>query len=156
MPDTVTKETHHLTAVATRMESLGRNCEFGFVQRHVGADPVSLLRWAGGPVEGVIAGLRRRWRGLMDEAVGRADLSDASPDEQFWRLTCRRYRITFHTEYRVCSSTAEEAAAKVRKRLGWAGCQAGFRYSGLRTAVRLLQCGVRSSGRRLSAAGCHA
>src|SRR5262249_24719043 len=28
-------------------ESLGENCELGFVQRHFGAEPLGLLRWAG-------------------------------------------------------------------------------------------------------------
>lgn len=30
----------------SRFESLGDNCEFGFVQRHLGVDPGGLLRWA--------------------------------------------------------------------------------------------------------------
>src|SRR5665213_2326623 len=30
-------------------ESMGNNCEFGLVQRHYGAEPISLLRWSGTP-----------------------------------------------------------------------------------------------------------
>jgi hypothetical protein len=32
-------------------ENLGGNCEFGLVQRHFGAEPLSLLRWTATPPE---------------------------------------------------------------------------------------------------------
>jgi tetratricopeptide (TPR) repeat protein len=34
-------------ALFMKFESLGENCELGFVQRHYGAEPLGLLRWAG-------------------------------------------------------------------------------------------------------------
>src|ERR1700679_3995741 len=34
------------TALMYRFENLGSDCEFGFVQRHLGAEPLSLLRFA--------------------------------------------------------------------------------------------------------------
>ncbi len=47
-----------------RFQSLGDNCQFGFVQRHFGIEPISLLRFAGVPdLTGMIAsGLRELGR----------------------------------------------------------------------------------------------
>lgn len=45
-------------------ESLGDNCELGFVQRFHGSEPSSLFRWATAPLHGVIAGLEDGWRDL--------------------------------------------------------------------------------------------
>ena len=36
-----------LNEMLLEFESLGDNCEFGLVQRHFGAEPISLLRFAG-------------------------------------------------------------------------------------------------------------
>jgi hypothetical protein len=38
---------HLQQELLTRLESLGDNCEFGLVQRHFGAEPLGLFRWAG-------------------------------------------------------------------------------------------------------------
>lgn len=54
-----------LSAAAARFESLGSNCELGFVQRELGIEPLSLLRFAGIP-------LHNLWRGLE---TGFADLA---------------------------------------------------------------------------------
>jgi len=48
----------------TSFESLGTNCEFGFVQRYCGAEPVSLLRFAGFSLQSLLACLGRRFEGL--------------------------------------------------------------------------------------------
>lgn len=36
-----------LQTILNDFESLGDSCEFGFVQRHAGAEPISLFRWLG-------------------------------------------------------------------------------------------------------------
>ncbi len=51
-------------AVMARFESLGDTCEFGFVQRHFGIEPISLLRWAGAPLPGLLEALQARFAGL--------------------------------------------------------------------------------------------
>jgi hypothetical protein len=51
-------------AALQEMTSLGFNCEFGLVQRYVGAEPMSLLRWSNAPIDKVIAGLEKRFAGL--------------------------------------------------------------------------------------------
>ena len=51
-------------AVMQEMVSLGRDCEFGFAQREVGAEPMSLFRWASVPINKLVAGLEKRFAGL--------------------------------------------------------------------------------------------
>lgn len=47
--------------LVSQFESLGDNCEFGFVQRFHGAEPASLLRWAYTLMDGVVKGLGDSW-----------------------------------------------------------------------------------------------
>jgi len=57
------------TAVADLLrnfESLGENCELGFVQRHFGLEPLSLLRWSGTRTEEIIAAMSSRFEGVGD------------------------------------------------------------------------------------------
>lgn len=57
----------HLQAnpeLLSRFESLGDNCEFGFIQRFHGCEPSSLLRWATAPLDGVMTGLKDQWANL--------------------------------------------------------------------------------------------
>ena len=100
------------TQLAAKCESIGRNCEFGYYQRELGLEPVSLLRWAGAPTEGLIAALDSGFDGLMETATG------TDSDGEWW-LTCDRYRITFHSGERVSEVSAEDATNRVRKRLRW-------------------------------------
>ncbi len=53
-----------LSSVFARFESLGDNCEFGFVQRHFGAEPIGLFRfnWIG--MQALLHGLETRFAGL--------------------------------------------------------------------------------------------
>src|ERR1700761_1738697 len=53
--------------VALRFESLGgtgHGCEFGLFQRHFGAEPLGLLRWADTPVDLLIKALESRFEGV--------------------------------------------------------------------------------------------
>lgn len=55
------------TAVAARCESLGRNCEFGVVQRRLGLEPIGLLRWAGTPLDALVGSVRRGFAGISQD-----------------------------------------------------------------------------------------
>ncbi len=46
--------------IVSHFESLGDNCEFGFLQRELGLEPLSLLRWAGIYLDGLL-------RAFMDD-----------------------------------------------------------------------------------------
>ena len=115
-------------------ESLGCNCEFGFIQRKLGIEPISLLRWAGAPTDGLISALRNNFAGLMEEAIGHATPPRREPADQRWWLSCRRYDILFHTNESVAAMTADEAADKARRRLRWL---AGKLMTDLREAEKI-------------------
>lgn len=76
----------------TRFESLGRNCEFGLVQRHYGAEPLGLLRWTQTASNTLIAGLRERFEGL-----GELENTVMEPDaSEIWARDTK-YGFRFHT-----------------------------------------------------------
>lgn len=105
---------------AARCEGLGRNCEFGLVQRNLGLEPLSLLRWSGAKlrgVDGLIDGLREKFTGLAEDMEGAIIPPDGPPDHRHWWLTCRRYGLEFHTELRPVQFTVEAATARIRPRL---------------------------------------
>ena len=64
----------NLVSVAARCESIGRHCEFGFVQRKLGLEPTSLLRWAKTTRDHITAGLQFAFDGLAagDDRAARA------------------------------------------------------------------------------------
>ncbi len=106
-------------AILAQCESLGRNCEFGLVQRSAALEPISLLRWAGAETSDLIEALRNDFADLAEEVDG-LHAPDAGPlTERHWWLTCRRYRILFNTDERPSEVSADQAAAKVRRRLRW-------------------------------------
>jgi hypothetical protein len=104
---------------AANMESIGRNCEFGFVQAELGLDTISLLRWAGAETQNLIRAIDERFAGLAEETEGRPEPPGRPPDQQHWWLTCRRYGILFHTGEVVADFSVPEATARVRPRLRW-------------------------------------
>ncbi|MEJ0019565.1 MAG: hypothetical protein WDN25_24045 [Acetobacteraceae bacterium] len=54
-------------ALLSGFESLGQDCEFGLAQRHYLVEPpLTLFRWGGAPVDGLIQGLESRFAGLTD------------------------------------------------------------------------------------------
>jgi hypothetical protein len=108
----------NIRAIAARCESIGRNCEFGLVQRHLNLEPVSLLRWAGSEAPaGLIDGLRNEFAELAEKMDGVHAPNDGPLHQRHWWLTCRRYGILFHTDQRPSLKTADEATDKVRPRL---------------------------------------
>jgi|GEM_PF-829485 len=75
-------------------ESLGSGCEFGIVQRHYGAEPISLLRWGQIPAPSLAAALDARFRGVGDpERVSLYVIGDL--DEYFFHDTM--YGVQMHT-----------------------------------------------------------
>jgi capsular polysaccharide biosynthesis protein len=56
--------TKPLSEVMLSFESLGDNCEFGLVQRHAGAEPLGLLRFAGISLGKLVAALEAKFDGV--------------------------------------------------------------------------------------------
>ena len=76
-----------------RFEALGDNCEFGLVQRHFDAEPISLLRWASTDAARLVLGLCRRFDGLGDPEATTLGWSGDPPD---YMLVDHRY-LSAHT-----------------------------------------------------------
>ncbi len=108
-----------LIPAARAAESIGRNCEFAFLQRRCGVEPISLLRWSGAPTSGLIEALENRFEGLLEDATGIGVPRGAAPEQQKWWLTCSRYHIVFHTPECPATVTMEEAVVSVRRRARW-------------------------------------
>ncbi len=51
-------------AMLMDIQSLGANCELGMVQRHFGAEPFGLFRWASTPLPNLVRALEARFEGF--------------------------------------------------------------------------------------------
>jgi tetratricopeptide (TPR) repeat protein len=102
-----------LTAFFMQFESLGRNCEFGGVQRQFGAEPISLLRWAWTEARPLINALSARFEGFGDES--QTTLLVGGDDEYY--LCDTRYGITLHTGVHKRESDAKTLHQKHTRRL---------------------------------------
>jgi hypothetical protein len=78
----------------TRFESLGDNCEFGLVQRQLGAEPLGLLRFSFIELPLLLRGLRSGFAGLGDPAT-----TDVTADGKDREFVVREsvYGMTYHT-----------------------------------------------------------
>jgi hypothetical protein len=70
-----------LKALAERFQSLGQNCEFGLFQRHQGAEPHGLLRFASIHLSRVLRGVRTNFDGIDDPA--NLTISLSKPDGEY-------------------------------------------------------------------------
>jgi hypothetical protein len=103
--------------VVARFEGIGHNCEFGFVQRHFGSDPTSLLRWARIPYDLLIKALQNRFSGVGDPTYTTFE-PKWGDGEYATRDT--RYDMTAHTHERDVPKHRYEALfAQHCKRLAW-------------------------------------
>lgn len=79
--------------LAVAFESLGNDCELGFVQRQMGAEPIGMLRFAGMPLVHLVRGLQLNFEGLADEPSFRLETDGYSEligvDD--------RYKLEYHT-----------------------------------------------------------
>ena len=78
--------------VLNRFESLGDNCEFGFVQRKHGLEAGGLLRWAIAPIEPLINALDHQFIDFY-----RLDELAPSADDM---VLAKRYGLYFHSSLR--------------------------------------------------------
>jgi hypothetical protein len=77
-----------------RFESLGDNCEFGLVQRRLGAEPLGLLRFAYIELPLLLRGLRCGFEGLGDP--GATEVTIEGKDREFV-VRESVYGMTYHT-----------------------------------------------------------
>ena len=103
-------------ALLGQFQSLGDNCEFGLVQRHLGADPLHLLRFAGINLRDLLLGLNSEFDGLDDAARLSLRLS-GPPGEQEFILLHDTYGLNSHTFAHEHTSSAETVLARSRQKL---------------------------------------
>ena len=77
-----------------RFESLGDNCEFGLVQRRLGADPLGLLRFSFIERIALLRGLRSGFEGLGD--AGTTEVAIEGKEREYV-VKETAYGITYHT-----------------------------------------------------------
>jgi hypothetical protein len=88
-----------------QFESLGHNCEFGLFQRHLEAEPLGLLRFAGITLDNLLDGLRRGFADVGDEIVVRTLPSNNGKLE--YMVYDDRYKLGLHSfRTRYVPSTA--------------------------------------------------
>lgn len=71
-----------LSRIAADVQNIGRNCEYGMIQRRqIGVEPVSLLRWSGIRDRGkLVEAFRSRFEGLAEVMTGRPDPPGKPPE----------------------------------------------------------------------------
>jgi Glycosyltransferase 61 len=99
-------------------ESLGDNCEFGLVQRHAGAEPLGLLRFAGMSLDKLIAALHSKF-----DRVGSIDAVTVYPAGEPGRREFMVHETSLGTRYHtfILEGTIEPEELRQReaKRLGF-------------------------------------
>ncbi len=76
-------------------ESLGHNCEFGIAQRHVGAEPLGLLRFAGITLPDLLRGLECGFAEMGED--GQLEILLAHGDRREFMARDNRHRVSLHT-----------------------------------------------------------
>jgi hypothetical protein len=94
-------------------ESLGETCEFGFVQRHFGAEPLGLLRFSGTTIDGLVDALNHNFEGL-----GELDQTKVhrTTDGLVYFSMDGRYGFSAHAGILTSAATPAEAAVLIERR----------------------------------------
>ena len=93
-------------------ESLGRGCEFGFLQRRADAEPMGLLRFASISLEGLIRGLHTRFADIGDSD----GLVLSQNDGEYW-IDVPKFGLRYHTELYEGEMTPEELVQLERRKV---------------------------------------
>lgn len=99
-----------LADIAASMESLGSNCEFGLVQRHLGVEPLGLLRFSTSRLASLLPALDSRFEGIG------LDLDFVVHGNE-WMTLERRYGFVAHTRQNQNQVTREQIARVEARRL---------------------------------------
>ena len=123
---------HAPDSLMLQFESLGANCEFGLVQRALGAEPLGLLRFVGIDVQNLLSGLDFGFDGMDDPAHTRV-YTDGG-DNACYVSVNDRYAIHRHS-YHPVSAVSE--ATFFRKELRKIGREREAFLEGLATGNKL-------------------
>ena len=106
------RDTSH-AALMMRFEGLGASCEFGLMQRHYGAEPLGLLRWAGINMFNLIMALETRFEGIGEPRYTRLVVT---PVGEFV-TSDTRYGLGMHTFMRNTGQDQEKLLGQLRRRM---------------------------------------
>jgi hypothetical protein len=102
-------------ALAERFESLGHNCEFGMFQRHLAAEPLGLLRFAGITLDDLLAAFDTDFEGLDTNLTVATHPTTGGKHE--YLVQNQRLGLSLHTARTTDSITEAEITAQYRAHL---------------------------------------
>ena len=79
-----------------QFESLGDNCEFGLVQRRVGAEPLGLFRFAGAPLRHVLRAMGAHFDGMAEPEHVRVQ-----PENGEYMIKLAKYDFIYHADVKI-------------------------------------------------------
>ena len=106
-------------ALMRRFESLGgtgMGCEFGMLQRQMGSDDVTLLRWSETGPEDMVAALACEFEGVGDEANTELKIARHGLTEEYVTLD-RRFNMGSHTFVKTADAPADRMLTQSCRRL---------------------------------------
>lgn len=95
-----------------RWESLGDDCEFGIVQRHYGAEPISLLRWTATRIVPLTLGFEQDFEG-----VGAIENTQISVRSGEYCCEDKRFGLGMHTFIRVSVEDEQKVLVTMANRM---------------------------------------
>ena len=105
-------ETPH-AELMMRFESLGGTCEFGLMQRHFGAEPLGLFRWAGLNLANLCTALGNDLAGIGEPEFTRMEIT---PFGEFI-TSDSRYGLGMHTFMRDTGQDREKLLQQLQRRM---------------------------------------
>lgn len=106
------------TALMSQFQSLGDNCEFGLVQRHLGAEPLGLFRFAHTIIDGLIAAFESRFVAL--QSPENIEVKYVELNGQLEYITSvTQYQFNGHAAYQAGEMSLDERRNKEMKRLNF-------------------------------------
>ncbi len=104
-------------ALALRFESIGQACHFGLIQREMGAEPISLLRFVDTTTSHLVDGLVAGFASV--DRPGRLVLSHTVSKRPTYRWHQQEYNLHFDTRIQVDEAEPETVIAGQLRRLSF-------------------------------------
>jgi tetratricopeptide (TPR) repeat protein len=114
---TTQPDQHHLVMQFESLGGWGLGCEFGLVQRAMGAEPLGLLRWADIDTQGLIDALESAFEGVGQPNQTELETSGGALDEYVSKD--RRFGIRLHTYVPSSQVTPKRMLAQTCRRLSF-------------------------------------
>jgi hypothetical protein len=102
-----------------QFQSLGDNCEFGLVQRQLGAEPLGLFRFAHTMIDGLIAAFESRFIALQSPENIEVRYGEFPNGDFEYVTSVPQYQFNSHAAYQSGKMSADERRSKEMKRLNF-------------------------------------